>query len=624
MTETSPLTSITFVLYIAVVILLAVLSHRILKERTFLGEYFLGSRDLRSWTLAFTFAATSASGGSFIGFPSLIYSYGWILAFWIAGNMISPLCSMSIMGKRLNQVAHKTGAITVPDLLRDRFESPALGLFTTCTIIFFTTANLVAQFKAGGIIVEETFNLGGRGGYLTGLLLFAAVVVLYTAYGGFRAVVWTDVIQGVVMVSGVLILLLVVLERAGGLESVQQKLLDRPPTVVTSIPGPHNDLAFVLDNSLPAQEQPLGVEYLVHKSPESGLEAVIAPIGDSNAILRVLLPAPGSGQTGVLASDVKRIVEQTTETAGLLEGVHFAFDNNGSGEVTAMPLSRFIPEQEFLTGPGRHPDGRPFHPLGLALSFFIMWSITNMGQPGLMVRLMAFRDSRSLNRATLIVTIYHALVYLPLVFLFVAARTLIPYLSREDSDKAMVLLATRVVADEGIAYEILAAVVVAATFAAVMSTVDSFLLLISSALVRDIYQRTINPLASNRRMRVASYTATVIMGALVTFLATRRIDFLSYIVVFTSTGFASTFLFPMLLGLFWKGMTRQGALWSMVGGFLLSVSLFSPTLIGGRELYLFGLHPVLWSLSGSALLAILASKLSGPPPPHLLRRYGFG
>ena len=624
MTETSPLTSITFVLYIAVVILLAVLSHRILKERTFLGEYFLGSRDLRSWTLAFTFAATSASGGSFIGFPSLIYSYGWILAFWIAGNMISPLCSMSIMGKRLNQVARKTGAITVPDLLRDRFESPALGLFTTCTIIFFTTANLVAQFKAGGIIVEETFNLGGRGGYLTGLLLFAAVVVLYTAYGGFRAVVWTDVIQGVVMVSGVLILLLVVLERAGGLESVQQKLLDRPPTVVTSIPGPHNDLAFVLDNSLPAQEQPLGVEYLVHKSPESGLEAVIAPVGDSNAILRVLLPAPGSGQTGVLASDVKRIVEQTTETAGLLEGVHFAFDNNGSGEVTAMPLSRFIPEQEFLTGPGRHPDGRPFHPLGLALSFFIMWSITNMGQPGLMVRLMAFRDSRSLNRATLIVTIYHALVYLPLVFLFVAARTLIPYLSREDSDKAMVLLATRVVADEGIAYEILAAVVVAATFAAVMSTVDSFLLLISSALVRDIYQRTINPLASNRRMRVASYTATVIMGALVTFLATRRIDFLSYIVVFTSTGFASTFLFPMLLGLFWKGMTRQGALWSMVGGFLLSVSLFSPTLIGGRELYLFGLHPVLWSLSGSALLAILASKLSGPPPPHLLRRYGFG
>ena len=624
MTETSPLTSITFVLYIAVVILLAVLSHRILKERTFLGEYFLGSRDLRSWTLAFTFAATSASGGSFIGFPSLIYSYGWILAFWIAGNMISPLCSMSIMGKRLNQVARMTGAITVPDLLRDRFESPALGLFTTCTIIFFTTANLVAQFKAGGIIVEETFNLGGRGGYLTGLLLFAAVVVLYTAYGGFRAVVWTDVIQGVVMVSGVLILLLVVLERAGGLESVQQKLLDRPPTVVTSIPGPHNDLAFVLDNSLPAQEQPLGVEYLVHESPESGLEAVIAPVGDSNAILRVLLPAPGSGQTGVLASDVKRIVEQTTETAGLLEGVHFAFDNNGSGEVTAMPLSRFIPEQEFLTGPGRHPDGRPFHPLGLALSFFIMWSITNMGQPGLMVRLMAFRDSRSLNRATLIVSIYHALVYLPLVFLFVAARTLIPYLSREDSDKAMVLLATRVVADEGIAYEILAAVVVAATFAAVMSTVDSFLLLISSALVRDIYQRTINPLASNRRMRVASYTATVIMGALVTFLATRRIDFLSYIVVFTSTGFASTFLFPMLLGLFWKGMTRQGALWSMVGGFLLSVSLFSPTLIGGRELYLFGLHPVLWSLSGSALLAILASKLSGPPPPHLLRRYGFG
>ena len=288
------------------------------------------------------------------------------------------------MGKRLNQVARETGAITISDLLRDRYESPALGLFTTCAIIFFTTANLVAQFKAGGIIVEETFNLGGRGGYLAGLLLFAAVVVLYTAYGGFRAVVWTDVIQGIVMVSGVLILLPVVLERAGGLESVHQKLLGSPPTVVTSIPGPHNDLAFVLDKSLPAQERPLGVEYLVHESPGQGLEALIEPVGDANATLRVLLPALRSGQTGIPASEVKRIVEQTPETARLLEGVHYAFDNDGSGEVTAMPLTRFIPEREFLTGPGRHSDGRPFHPLGLALSFFIMWSITNMGQPGLM------------------------------------------------------------------------------------------------------------------------------------------------------------------------------------------------------------------------------------------------
>ena len=335
MSETSPLTSITsitFVLYVAVVLLLAVLSHRMLKQRTFLGEYFLGSRQLSSWTLAFTFAATSASGGSFIGFPSLIYSYGWILAFWIAGNMISPLCSMSIMGKRLNQVARKTGAITIPDLLRDRYESPALGLFTTCTIIFFTTANLVAQFKAGGIIVEETFNLGGRGGYLTGLLLFAGVVVLYTAYGGFRAVVWTDVIQGVVMVFGVLILLPVVLERAGGLESVHRKLLSSPPTVVTSIPGPNNDLAFLLDKSLPAAQRPLGVEYLVRESPNQGLEARIEPVGDGNAILRVLVPAPRSGQTGILASEIKRIVEQTPQTARLLEGVHFAFDNDGSGE----------------------------------------------------------------------------------------------------------------------------------------------------------------------------------------------------------------------------------------------------------------------------------------------------
>jgi hypothetical protein len=71
-------------------------------------------------------------------------------------------------------------------------------------------------------------------------------------------------------------------------------------------------------------------------------------------------------------------------------------------------------------------------------------------------------------------------------------------------------------------------------------------------------------------------------------------------------------------------MTRRGAMWLMGGSFLISISLFSPTLMGGRELYLFGLHPVLWSLSGLGLQAILASKLSVSPPAHLLKRYGFG
>ena len=81
---TSAITIVTFLIYIGGVFLLAIFSHKLLSKSSFMGEYFLGSRGLGSWALAFTFAATSSSGGSFTGFPALIYSYGWILALWIA------------------------------------------------------------------------------------------------------------------------------------------------------------------------------------------------------------------------------------------------------------------------------------------------------------------------------------------------------------------------------------------------------------------------------------------------------------------------------------------------------------------------------------------------------------
>ncbi|MDP7447989.1 MAG: hypothetical protein QF689_05310, partial [Candidatus Latescibacteria bacterium] len=232
----------SFVIYIGGVLALAWLANRLLSERNFLSEYFLGGRSLGVWAFALTFAATSASGGSFTGFPSKIYSHGWILALWIGSYMVVPICMMGLLGKRLNQVARISGAITVPDVFRDRFNSTAFGLLATALIVFFMSFNLVAQFKAGSLILKtlldgvELFQssalrlgisvtdwplLGGVDPqYLLCLLVFGVVVVLYTTYGGFHAVVWTDVLQGVVMVIGVVVLLPLTLHQAGGLQRV--------------------------------------------------------------------------------------------------------------------------------------------------------------------------------------------------------------------------------------------------------------------------------------------------------------------------------------------------------------------------------------------------------------------
>ena len=638
MTETSPATIITFIAYIACVFVLAGLSHRLLATKSFLGEYFLGSRGLGSWALAFTFAATAASGGSFTGFPSLIYSYGWVLAFWIASYMVAGVCSMGVLGKRLNQFARKTGAITIPDVLRDRYESTALGLFATATIIFFTVCNLIAQFKAGALIIEETFNLPSDWGYSAGLIIFAVTVVFYTAYGGFRAVVWTDVLQGVVMVVGIAILLPVVLKQGGGMEAINRKLRERPPTLVTSVAGSYNDLVVQAQGQLDTA----GLLYRHPRRANSPLEIKWDPwVAEEHRFIEVWLATNDEGQTTSTGNDVKRAIEQHPKLGPRFR-VSFPYDNNevatdafgrrnemGATGVIGLDSNRgterflFLRGDEVMFGPGRSAQGVPFHPLGMAISFFFMWAVTGMGQPGTMLRLMAFKDSRTLKRAILTVTGFYSMVYLPLVFIFVAARVLIPELNAENSDKAMVLVTTRVVGDMGLAYQILGAVLVAAPFAAVMSTVDSFLLMISSGLVRDIYQRTINPQVSDQTVKRASYATTVIAGIVVTLLATRPPDFLQRIIVFTGSGFAATFLCPVVLGLYWKGMTRQGALSAMVGGFVVMVGFFLPTLFGGSRIDLLGLHPNLWGLVVSFGLGLLVSKGTGPAPPHLVARYFY-
>ena len=336
MTQTSTVTIITFLAYIVGVFVLAALSHRMLAKKSFMSEYFLGSRGLGCWALAFTFAATSASGGSFTGYPSLIYSYGWVLAFWIASYMVVPICTMGVMGKRLNQVARKTGAITIPDVLRDRFESSALALIATCTIIFFTTCNLVAQFKAGALIIEETFNLPASWGYVGGLLMFAGTVIFYTAYGGFRAVVWTDVMQGIMMGLGVVILIPVVIYHSGGLTKVSETIRRQPPTLVTSVPGRFNDLAIeaigsprplgLIYRHRPDANVPMQVEW---PHTEDGQGPYILVDLATNAQGRILNSRESAGYPAEVntGNQVKRLLEKHPQLKNIVR-VRFAFDNS--------------------------------------------------------------------------------------------------------------------------------------------------------------------------------------------------------------------------------------------------------------------------------------------------------
>ena len=614
----------TFVGYILAVFVLAWAANRLLKERSFLSEYFLGSRSLGVWAFALTFAATSSSGGSFTGFPSKIYTHGWVLALWIGSYMVVPICMMGLIGKRINQVARISGSITVPDVLRDRFQSPAFGLMATALIVFFMAFNLVAQCKAGSLILKtlldgvEAFqrtalSLGsavGDGGYFAGvdpqyllcLLVFGLVVVVYTAYGGFHAVVWTDVMQGVVMVVGVVIMLPLALYQVGGLEKATKDMAQMLP--------PERGTATLRTASSAAHAVPAGAwlqkegRVLRTASP-----VVIPPGGVAKGVPVLEIATPHEIER--LLGEPQRFAAHAPVEVEDIATVPHAYGSDAAGSYVGGP------------GPSRQAaDG--FLPLSLAVSFFFMWAIAGTGQPSNFVRLMAFDSARTLRFSIATVAVHYSLIYFPLIIIFCCARILLPGMEAE-SDRIMPAMVVYLTDNAGVAW--LGGLLVAAPFAAVMSTVDSFLLMISSALVRDVYQRNVRPDVSESKIRKLSYLCTVCIGAGAVVASVNPPLFLQDIIVYTGSGLAACFLGPVVFALYWPRATAGGCMVGMAGGFLAHLSLYAAGSVVYGSFYLpvrvLNMDPILWGLLASFVATYLGCLVMGEPEDGLVRKYFY-
>lgn len=614
----------TFVLYTIGVFVLAAIANRLLRQKSFLSEYFLGSRGLGMWAFALTFAATSSSGGSFTGFPAKIYTHGWILALWIGSYMVVPICTMGLIGKRVNQVARISGSITMPDVIRDRFDSRSLGLLSTLLIIFFLVFNLVAQFKAGSVILStllEDVGLfhkatdwldgalpawdmfldasGNRidAGYLLCLVVFGLSVILYTTYGGFHAVVWTDVMQGIVMVIGVVIMLPLALNQVGGLEHATRMLAEMKPARAVEL-----SLRAPAGTRLPADT------VLIWDDPDTGASRVFR-LPKETVLTDYAADDGASFQVPALEHQEPDEIAEWTPQAGVVADV----------EITA---ARVTQEFSYVTGPGPNPaDVNGFLPLGVAISFFFMWAISGSGQPQYMVRLMAFRNAQTLRRAIMTVTIYYSMIYFPLVVIFVCARVLIPEI--ENADAIMPRMAVLLTNNAGVAW--LGGLLIAAPFAAVMSTVDSFLLVISSAVVRDVYQRNINPDASERTIKRISYFTTLLVGVIALVGAVNPPEFLQDIIVYVGSGLAACFLFPVVAALYWPRSNKWGFLAGMLGGFAahLAMHVIGMGVNGSfvRAYRLFGMDPVVIGLFASLACVLLVTPVTAAPSTALVRQY---
>jgi sodium/proline symporter len=210
---------IAFIIYLIILILIGVWSSRFNKT---LDDFLIAGRKLGTWPVAISAQASDMSGWLVLALPGRAFMYG-VSAIWTALSCaLGTLFNWSVVARRLRRFTEKLRAISIPDYLEDRYkdDTHTIRAISTVIIAVFMVAYVSAQLVASGKILSETFGWG----YHAALMLGFAIITFYTLMGGFFAVAWTDVFQGMLIVIILIALPIVGIIKLGGLGSIFSKI----------------------------------------------------------------------------------------------------------------------------------------------------------------------------------------------------------------------------------------------------------------------------------------------------------------------------------------------------------------------------------------------------------------
>lgn len=458
--------------YLLFVFGVAYYAYRQRKGGSFLSEYYVGSRSMSGFVLAMTTAATYLGASSFIGGPGAAYKYGlgWVLLAMI--QVPAVLLALGVLGKKFALFARKHNAVTLNDMLLARYRNPFVVWISGFALLLSFFAMMTVQFIGAGRLLETTLGLP----YQTSVIIFAVTVGIYTFIGGFRAVVMTDTIQGLVMLIGTLFLLGGVLYAAGGAENAMQTLNQINPQL-------------------------------------------LAPYG-----------------------------------------------------IDERPL-----DFTFMT------------------SFWVLVCFGLIGLPQLAVRSMAYKDSQSLHRGLVIGTLVVSVLVLGMHLTGVIGRAVIPDL--QIPDQVIPTLMIQVLPP------VVAGIFLAAPMAAIMSSIDSLLIQSSSTLIKDLYL-AIKPSAVNNenKLKLFSTFTTLAFTFFLVFAALNPPDMLIWLNLLSLGGLEATFLWVIVLGLYWEKANAVGAISSML------VGLISYVIIATFKISIFGFHAIVPSLLFGLIAFLIGNR----------------
>lgn len=211
---------IVLVLFLLILIAIGIWS---MKKTKNLDDFFLGGRSIGPWISAFAYGTTYFSAVLFIGFAgSLGWAFG-INALWIAaGNTVfGALLAWIVLAKRTRIMTKKLEVMTMPEFLQERYDAKYLKIISALIIFIFLLPYSASVFKGLGHLFEINFNIN----YDIALLIMIGITGLYLVLGGYFAITLTDFIQGIIMIAGSLLMVAILVGKAGGLNAAVSKII---------------------------------------------------------------------------------------------------------------------------------------------------------------------------------------------------------------------------------------------------------------------------------------------------------------------------------------------------------------------------------------------------------------
>lgn len=232
MTETT-FQAVAMIIYLLAMVMIGLFAYNRTKS---LDDYMLGGRDLGPGVAALSAGAADMSGWLLMGLPGALYLNGLIEGWIAVGLTVGAWLNWKFTAPRLRAYSKiASNSITVPSFLGQRLRDTSnivrivAGLVITVFFTFYVSSGMVA----GGAFFESSFGMD----YHLGMVIIAATTVLYTLVGGFLAVSWTDVVQGIMMLIALILVPVVGIIHVGGFSNLMSEVNRIDPTIFSLTHG---------------------------------------------------------------------------------------------------------------------------------------------------------------------------------------------------------------------------------------------------------------------------------------------------------------------------------------------------------------------------------------------------